>query len=228
MMDLYKNREHAGRVLAEEIQRKANYFGVELSENNCVTLSIPDEGIIPGYTLTKSLKIKMNLLVVGKLKVPGTDTGIGSISIDGTSVLNDEMINRYRLTREQINEIERTELNKMIDKIETYEIAQINLKKLKERFVIIVDEGAKTGYSIIGAIKSINLINPKQIVIAIPTASFHAIMKINRYTHHITCPKIVDTFSFTIEDAYDHYHKLDQKTVLDYIDRLKKENLLFV
>lgn len=227
MIKKYQDREQAGRLLADVVLKKAKYFGVELNENNSLALSIPDEGIIPGYSFVKKLNIKLNLLVVGKLKVPGTDIGIGSISTSGSTVLNNEMVNRFRLCKEEIEEIERTELNKMIDKIETYEIAQINFKKLTNKYVIIIDEGAKTGYSIIGAIKSINLIDPKLIIIAIPTASFHAIMKINRYNRHIVCPKIVDTSSFNIEDAYDHYHKLKQKTVLEYIQRLKDENLLF-
>jgi predicted phosphoribosyltransferase len=228
MRNKFNDREEAGYILGEEIKKKETNINLKLNEDNCVVLAIPDEGIIPAYTLTKSLGVKMNLLVVGKLRFPKTGKGFGSITIDGTRVLNDSMINKYRLTEEHIKEIEKYELDRMINRIEAYDIAQINLKKCKDKFIILVDEGAQTGYSMIAAIKSINLtLIPKVIVVAVPTASFNAIMVINRYTPHIVCPKIVDSFSFNVSDAYKHYHKLDEETVLSYIDKLKKEDILF-
>ncbi|MHA1231685.1 MAG: hypothetical protein ACTSRP_06510 [Candidatus Helarchaeota archaeon] len=229
MVSKYKDREEAGWVLAEEVRRRARiYIKDKISKENAVVLAIPDEGIITGYAFAKELGLKMNLIVVGKLRVPGTDIGIGSITIDGTNVLNDAMINKYRLTEDKIDEIGRNEVNKMINRLETYEIAQINLESLKDKYIIIVDEGAETGYSVIGAIKSINLITiPKIIVVAIPTASFNAIMNINRYTQHIVCPRIIDSFSFQVRDSYEHYHKLDEKTVLKYIEKIKNENILY-
>ena len=228
MMIKYKDREDAGRILAKELKAAAESRGISLDQDNTIILAIPDEGIIPGYIISKELNLKMNLLVVGKLKVTGTDTGFGSISIDGTTVFNDAMINRYRLTRKKINIIEKSVLDKMINRIETYDIAQINLNILKDKIVIIVDEGAQTGYSMMAAIKSINLIVPRVIVVGLPTASFQSIMIINRYSKHICCSKIIDSFFFHIKDAYEHYHKLDEKTVLEYIDKIKKENLLLI
>ncbi|MHA1268399.1 MAG: phosphoribosyltransferase family protein [Candidatus Helarchaeota archaeon] len=227
MVFKYKDREEAGRKLAEEIKNNAKRKNVDINFNNTIVLSIPDEGIITGYMLTKELNVKMNLIVVGKLRIPNSDIGIGSITIDGNSVINDAMINKYRITQEKIQEIEKSELDKMIEKLETYKIAQINLEILKDKYVIIVDEGAETGYSMIGAIKSVNLIGPKLIIVALPTASFHSIMIINRYTPHIVCPNIIDSFFFQVKNSYIHYHKVDQETVLKYIEKIKKENLLY-
>jgi len=225
----YKDREEAGKVLAQEILKRSKRLNFSLIDN-AIILAIPDEGIIPAYIMAKELNIKMNLIVVGKLKIPGANIGFGSITVDGTKVLNDAMINRYRLTPDKIGEIEKNEINRMVEKIETYDIVQINLENLKDKVVIIVDEGAQTGYSAIAAIKSLNLTDsaPRIISVAIPAASFQSILTINRYSYHLLCPNIVDSLYFEIKDAYSHYHKLSKEDVFNYIDKIKKENLLFV
>ena len=228
MIIKYKDRIDAGYKLAESLRKESKNRKISLTKENCVILAIPNGGIIPAYAVAKELNIKMNLIVVGKLKIPGTDIGIGSITIDGNSVLNEAMINRYRLTKEKINEIERYELDKMITKLETYDIAQIDLKKLSDKYVIIIDEGSKTGYSMIAAIKSVNLIAaPKIIIVALPAASAHAIIQINRFSRHIVCHNIIDSISYNFSDSYEHYHSLEAKDVLKYIEKIKEEDLLF-
>ncbi|MHA1310588.1 MAG: phosphoribosyltransferase family protein [Candidatus Helarchaeota archaeon] len=228
MSKKYKDREDAGRILAREISYMAKKRNIDINQDNAVILAIPDEGVIPAYVVANELNLKINLIVVGKLKLPNSDIGFGSITIDGTTVLNDAMINKYRLREDKISKIEKEVIDKMVNKIELYEIPLINLELLKDKYVIIVDEGAETGYSMIGAIKSINLITePKIIIVAIPTSSFHAIMVINRYTPHIVCPNIVDSFFFQVRNSYNEYYKLDNEIVLKYIDKIKEKNILF-
>jgi predicted phosphoribosyltransferase len=167
-MLVFRDREHAGRLLAEKL-RKYN------DNKKVIILALPAGGVPVGYEVAKSLGISMDVAVVRKVQIPwNPEAGFGAITWDGELVLNEPLVKQLNLTKKDIEEsISKTKQN-----------IQLRLRKfrgdkpipvLKGKVVIVVDDGLASGFTMLAAAKSIRKQAPAKIVAAVLTGSMGAI-----------------------------------------------------
>jgi predicted phosphoribosyltransferase len=93
---VFENRYDAGKRLAEKLW--------EYAGKSVVVLGIPNGGVAVGLNVALALKAELDIVVSRKLPLPlSPEGGFGSITDDGTMILNQALVKKLGLTREQID-----------------------------------------------------------------------------------------------------------------------------
>lgn len=219
---MFRDRPHAGEVLAEGLK--------SYSKERVVLLVIPNGGVPVGFAIFKRFRkenpnVDFNLIIVRKIPIPyNTEAGFGAITIDGTIILNEPLVAQIGLTESQIQKAASKVLGDMKARLKTYGI-ETQKFELKDKVVILIDDGIASGFTMIAAVKSIQKYNPRKVVVAVPTAPRSSVERVAPLVDEIVCPDIQDTYSFAVANAYQNWYDLDTeevRTILKEINALKK------
>jgi putative phosphoribosyl transferase len=168
----FKDRVTAAHILGELV--KNSLKREELKET--VVLGIPRGGVITADILAKRVgAFRFDVIIPRKLTYPGNEEqAIGAIMGDGLTYIdqhfaNDLMISSQYLEKEKSKQIQEIKRRSMLYLKEP----KNNISStVKDRTVIIVDDGAATGATIIAAAKWIRRVDagPKNLIVAVPIA----------------------------------------------------------
>ena len=163
-MNRFYDRQHAGQLLASQLQNYKN-------KKDVLILALPRGGVPVAYEIAKSLALPLNIYLVRKLGVPHQpELAFGAISMDGQIIFNEEIVKSLNLSKtsmEQVIETEKKELNRR----KTSYFSNLLPLVLKNKTIILVDDGIATGATLRAAISAIQLQNPKKIIVAVPVGA---------------------------------------------------------
>src|SRR5690242_585857 len=99
LMRRYRDRRHAGKVLASELE---NY-----TERSDVTvLALPRGGVPVGYEVARRLHAPLDVFVVRKLGVPGhEELAMGAVASGGARIVNHEVVVALGISEEAIEAV---------------------------------------------------------------------------------------------------------------------------
>ncbi|MHA2013389.1 MAG: phosphoribosyltransferase [Candidatus Helarchaeota archaeon] len=217
---MYDDRYDAGKKLVDLLK---NY-----KEKDIRVIAIPNGGVPVAAEIVEELGGKMTLLVVRKLQIPyNPEAGFGAVTMDGMVIFNDKLLNYLHLTRFQIEQIIVKTKADIYDRIKYYGIDYTDFrKKVKDKIVVMVDDGLASGYTMLAGVKSVINYNPSEVVIAVPTAPKSSVELLSDYAK-VICPNIRDVSYFAVADAYKHWRDLNNDEVLKIIKKLRAENFYF-
>src|SRR5918994_6590922 len=88
----FRNREQAGRTLAERLKHYAR-------RSDVVVLALPRGGIPIGLEVAAALRAPLDVFVVRKLGVPAQpELAMGAIASGGVRVINEDVVRALNLT----------------------------------------------------------------------------------------------------------------------------------
>ena len=219
-----KDRESAGNILGEtlkEIVKKED-------SNNTFVLGIPRGGIIIAEVIARKLACELDIFIVKRLRSPyNEELAIGAVTEDGTTFLNELIIEELKISQKfiegeishQLQEIKRlTQLYNHKNKSSL----ERNAIDFKNKTIVIVDDGAATGSTIIATIRSVRKnMNPKRLIIAVPISPKGTINRLNNEESDqievITSPQNRNFVS--IEQYYQNFDQVTDKQVIEIIQR---------
>ncbi|SNR72248.1 Phosphoribosyl transferase domain-containing protein [Lutibacter agarilyticus] len=93
------------------------------------------------------------------------------------------------------------------------------------KIILLVDDGAATGSTLLSSINLIHLKNPVEIVVALPVASNSAYKKIKQspYIHRVICLLIPSNFN-TVGQFYENFNQVKDEEVIQWLKKTA-ENL---
>ena len=211
-LHVFRDRFQAGSLLAQKLQE---YSGKE----NVIVLAIPAGGVPVGYMVAKELAVPMDVVIVRKAQIPwNTEAGFGAVTWDGEMVLNEPLIEQLGLTREEIEEsISKTKRN-IQERLRKFR-GDKPMPQLRDKVVILVDDGLASGFTMLAAARSVRKSIPKNIVVAVPTASLGAIELLMPEVDKIACLNIRSGPSFAVADAYENWYDLTDEEVLKILKK---------
>ena len=164
----FKNRQHAGVVLANAIYK-------EWLHKNAVVVALPRGGIPVARVVAKKLRAPLECISVSKVGTPhNPENSIGAVGENYQIWLNNDMISFLKITQA---ELDKTIAQSMRDVQHLAKVLRRGLKSvdLHGRSVILVDDGLTTGSSMLVAIRSLRIQGAKEIAVVVPVASATAI-----------------------------------------------------
>src|SRR2546426_2473484 len=153
----FKDRSSAGSILAHIL--KSRIKGFKHEKGGILVLGIARGGVVTAHNVAAKLSADIGVIVGAKIGEPDSkENAIGAIIEDGTCYLNEKRISELQISRQYI-EKEKLEQQENIEQRKTLyrEIGTITTRNfdLNRRTVILVDDGASTGASMIAAARSI-------------------------------------------------------------------------
>ena len=217
-MYIFENREEAGKLLGRLLSQYIEKL--DLSPNNTIILAIPRGGVPIAYYISKETGIPFSLVITKKIAMPSNpEAAIGAIAPDGTFMLSSYA---YYLSDSQLEEAKRLALKEAIEKKQKY------LKKepdLKDKNVIIVDDGIATGYTAMVAGMYAKNKGAKNVILAVPVCPEDSINRVKEVFDEIICYEKADTPFFAVGAFYKDFHQVSDEEVREYEEKAQKEGL---
>jgi len=205
----FKDRHEAGIKMAEQLKKYKN-------NKNVIVLAIPRGGVEIGYEIAKFLNVKLDILVTKKIGLPGDEEfAIGSIGPDKKVALNEETIRIYNVTEEYISQQKR-EISKEIERRYKAYRGKYELQNLKNKIIILTDDGIATGFTTRAAINYIKSQNPKKLILAVPVAPADFAGEIKKEVDEFVCLHSTNQF-YSISQFYDRFPQLTDEEVRKYL-----------
>ena len=204
----FKDRHEAGIKLAGELKKYKN-------NKDAIVLAIPRGGVEVGYEIARILNIKLDIVVTKKIGLPDDDEfAIGSIGPDKKIMLNEETIRIYNVHEDYIREKAR-EIGKEIERRYKAYKGKYQLQNLKNKIVILTDDGIATGFTAKAAIDYIKSQKPKKLILAVPVAPSDFADEIKKEVK-FACLHSTNLF-FSISQFYDSFPQLEDEEVKNYL-----------
>ncbi|MCG6138553.1 MAG: phosphoribosyltransferase [Nostoc sp. LLA-1] len=177
---LFKNRTTAGQTLARDLADYAN-------RSDVIVLGLPRGGVPVAFEVAKALKAPLDVVVVRKLGVPEQEElAMGAIASGGVRIINEHIINQMNISDDMIARVAVQE-ERELERRELLYRGDRPFSDLKERTVILVDDGLATGATMWAAVASVRRQHPAQIVIAVPVATTETCQELATAVDKIVC-----------------------------------------
>jgi len=161
---IFRDRTDAGRQLAARLTRYADRTDV-------LVLALPRGGVPVAYEVAKELKAPLDVFLVRKLGVPGhEELAMGAIASGGVRVLNEDIVDYLGIPAEVIDAVAAHEQRELERRARAYR-GDRPPPDVKDRVVILIDDGLATGSTMRAAAASLRLQKPGRIVVAVPVSS---------------------------------------------------------
>jgi erythromycin esterase-like protein/predicted phosphoribosyltransferase len=184
----FRDRGDAGRQLADQL---ATYAG----RSDVVVLGLPRGGIPVAHEVATRLKAPLDVFLVRKLGVPGhPELAMGAIAEGGIEVLSRDLIRDLGIPRvliEQVAVRERLEL----DRRDTLYRGSRRAATVRDRIVILVDDGLATGSTMDAAIRALRQHAPARVVVAVPVGASETCDRLRRVADEVVCLSTPEPFN---------------------------------
>ena len=191
------NRTEAGRLLANALQSFADRTEV-------IVLALPRGGVPVGFEVAKALNAPLDLMLVRKLGVPWrSELAMGAIASGGAKILNQDVITMYNISTETIDEVANTEQIELQRRYQTYR-DDLPVPDLKNRCVILVDDGVATGATMRAAVAALRQAGPSEVVVAVPVGAPETLKLLHDEADKVICLAAPDML-FSIGQWYSDF-----------------------
>jgi len=175
--------------------------------------------------VASALKVDLDLIICRKIPLPLTpEGGFGACADDGTIILNEEVVKRVGLNRQQI-ENEASKVRAEIKRRILLHRGDRPLIKVSGRTVIIVDDGLASGITMRAAVESVRHRQPRAIVAAAPCASALAVKQLEKVADRVVTVTTGFMLRFAIADFYRYWYELGDDQVIHCLREWRSRHL---
>lgn len=175
----FDDREDAGRQLARALELHRG--------PDTVVVGLTRGGVPVAAVVAERLGAPLDALVVRKLGAPiQPELGIGAIAEGGGRWVDRRIQLATGTTDEELGAVEQRERALMERRVARYRAARPRLS-LRDRRVLLIDDGIATGGTVRAAIQSIRAEDPLKLVLAVPVAAVSTLEALARQVDEIVC-----------------------------------------
>jgi putative phosphoribosyl transferase len=203
---VFQDREDAGG--------KLSVFLSDYKDSKSVVLAIPAGGVAVAKEIKDALSLSLDLLIVRKIQIPwNSEAGFGAVNLDGYVIFNKDLLRHLGLPERVItSQVEKT--RETLTKRNLLFRGRKDFPSLKDKTVILVDDGLASGYTMLAAIEYAKKRNPSKIVIAVPTGSHKTVKKISPFADVLCCLNIREDYPYAVAEAYRNWYDVSDEEVL--------------
>ena len=201
----FKNRSDAGKKLAAKLHIYAD-------RSDTVVLGLPRGGIPVAFEVARELGVPLDVFVVRKLGVPGhEELAMGAIASGNVVIMNESIVHSLGISKESFDSVVKQQKIELKRREQMYRGVRGHID-VKDRTVILVDDGLATGATMKAAIAALRLQKPKNIVVAVPAAAPETCEEMGQKSEDIVCAITPDPF-FSVGSWYEDFSQTTDEEV---------------
>lgn len=201
---MFHNRLDAAQQLLEKLQ---HYRG-----EDPLVLAIPRGAVPMGRTIALGLGGVLDVVLVRKLCAPlQPELAIGAIDENGWTYLT-EHATHHEVSADYIATEKLFQLQTLRARRAQYTPGRLPLA-VKDRIVIVVDDGLATGATMVAALHGLRAQQPARLVCAVPVAPPEAAAKIRSLVDEFVCLEVSSDFQ-SVGQFYGNFAQVEDAEVI--------------
>lgn len=184
---IFRDRIDAGQKLSAKL---AKYTG----RSDVLVLALPRGGVPVAFEVAKKLSAPLDIFLVRKLGVPGhEELAMGAIASGGTRVLNEDVVHYLQIPSDVIDAVAAEEQRELERREQAYREGRPP-PKVKDRIVILIDDGLATGSTMRAAAAALREQDPAKIVVAVPVSPAETCEEFRHEVDEVVCAATPEPF----------------------------------
>jgi putative phosphoribosyl transferase len=223
----FKDRESSGNILSEALKDIIK----KDERKNTLVLGIPRGGVITADIIARKLCCEFDIIIPRKLRAPSNEElAIGAIMGDGTTYLNEMRVKDLEISTKYIQDEKFRQLEEIKRRTSLYsfgnrEFKNFNNINFKNKSIVLVDDGAATGATIIVTTRWIKETkSPRHIILAIPIAPKNTVNLFKN--ENIDSIEVITTPTSNFKSVEQYYKNFNQVTDKEVINILAKHKTI--
>lgn len=206
---IFQNRIEAGKKLSYKLSKYQ-------ATKNLIVLGIPRGGIIVGKQLSQALDCPLDIIVTKKIGAPGNpELAIGAVGAIGEPVIDEDLAGRVGADEKYLKSEILNLKSEVARRIKEYRGGK-PLFNLRNKIVIITDDGVATGATMMAAIEITRQQNPKKIIVAVPVIAKDTLEKIEALADEVVFLDAPEMF-FAVGQFYREFEQVSDDKVIQLL-----------
>ena len=173
-------------------------------------------GVPVAWEIAAALHAPLDVFLVRKLGVPNwSELAMGALASGGGLVMNDDVVASLRVTDEQVREVIDSETAELLRREHAYRGGR-PIADLRDRIVILADDGIATGASMLAAVRAVRAAGPKSIIVAVPVGPESTCRELAREADDVVCVTMPPGFE-AVGQVYDDFHQVSDDEVRELL-----------
>jgi putative phosphoribosyl transferase len=206
---MFDDRMDAGRCLADML-------GAYAGRKDVVVLGIPRGGVPVAFEVARALKAPLDIVLSRKLGVLGhEELAFGALASGGVRVLDRQLIESLNISEQDIASVTETVKKELERRERAYRGGRAPLK-VKNKTVLLVDDGIATGSSMLATIEALRELKPARLVVAVPVAPPSTCKRLKAKVDELVCFETPEDF-YAIGQFYGDFLQVSDDEVTELI-----------
>ena len=197
---MFQDRIDAGLALSRHLQHYKHVDGV--------TLAVPRGGVPVAFPIAKLLHLPLQIILSKKIGHPlHKEFAIGAVSLTGQIIAPNAFATEEYIHQETVH------IREQLKACYTQYMGDKKPIPLKDKIVIIIDDGVATGYTMLSTIEMIRNEAPKKVVVAVPVCSRQAAQNLSEVADEFVCLWIPSRFH-SVGEFYEDFLQVSDEEVI--------------
>jgi len=213
----FSDRTDAGLKLAEELHAYRE-------NSDVVVLGIPRGGVVPAYEVARELFCPLDITIARKIGAPSNpEYAIAAVGEDGNVVVNPDINDYKNQYKSYISEEKERQLEEIAHRLVKFRSGK-KAMELKNKIVIIVDDGIATGSTMVAAVRAVKSQNPQKVVVAVPVGAKESVEELEQEADEVICLAVPQMFA-AVGQFYTDFPQVEDEEVVEILAKAKSLEL---
>ncbi len=164
---VFQDRREAGRILSEALK--------EFRGKDAVVLGIPRGGLVVAAEIARAIEADLDVALTRKIGAPlQPELAIGALSESGQVYLNSALAAQVGADEDYIEREKTRQAGAIKERAQQYRKVRPKAS-ITDRLVIVTDDGAATGATMLATLWSLRQEKPQRLIAALPVVSGDAV-----------------------------------------------------
>lgn len=215
---IFRDRREAGQLLAESL----SFLRAEAAAGQVVVLAVPRGGVVVGYEIACRLNVPLDVYVTRKVGAPGNpELAVGAVASSGDVVLDEELVRSLRISPSYVNAEIARQREEISRRVMVYRGDRPSLD-LRDKFVVLTDDGVATGSTILAAIRGLQAQPLRQLVLALPVGPPDTLARLEQEVDCLVYLQAPESF-WAVGAFYALFQQTTDQEVAQLLDKARAE-----
>jgi len=211
---LFRDRTEAGRELAAKL-------GAYRNDPTGLILALPRGGVTVAYEISLALDLPLDVFITRKLGAPeDPEYAIGAVAETGSIHMNQQalrMMGGFSPASPYFTEMVQVQREEIKRRQGLYRKGR-PLPDLKDRTVLLVDDGVATGATFLASVEALRHLQVRRLVAALPVGPSETLGEIGRHVDKLIVLATPEPF-FAVGNHYMDFRQVSDDEVVQYLEK---------